>query len=176
MGDFCVALALVEGQIDSSDGEAVFEIQGNEGDLLNLRIVAAQLVAFGDGQRQPFTLSVENEYGYLIDYYGVGALNTRGNMRSDPQIYDLRLPENGNFYVTVSWSMNSSPRNYELLIYRFDGPFLLGDINSDQAVDFRDIVPFIAAVSSGEFTKVADINEDGSVDFSDITPFIRLVN
>lgn len=53
------------------------------------------------------------------------------------------------------------------------GPdFLLADVNRDGAVNFFDIAPFIALLSSGEFQAEADVNQDGFVDFLDIAPFI----
>ena len=53
---------------------------------------------------------------------------------------------------------------------------LLGDVNRDEMVDFRDISPFIALLSNLEFQAEADINEDGSVDFRDIVPFIGVLS
>jgi CSLREA domain-containing protein len=54
--------------------------------------------------------------------------------------------------------------------------FLLGDVNQSGAVDFLDISPFIAVLSSGEFLDEADINRDGTVDFLDISPFITVLS
>ena len=53
---------------------------------------------------------------------------------------------------------------------------LLGDINLDGAVDFSDISPFIAVLSSGGFQAEADIDVSGMVDFSDISPFIAILS
>jgi len=47
-----------------------------------------------------------------------------------------------------------------------------GDINLDGVVDFSDIPPFIALLSSGDYQAEADLNFDDVVDFSDIAPFI----
>jgi len=53
---------------------------------------------------------------------------------------------------------------------------LLGDVNRDRMVDFRDIVPFIALLSNGGiFQAEADIDGCGKVDFMDIVPFIRVL-
>ena len=54
-------------------------------------------------------------------------------------------------------------------------PFLLGDINGDGVVNFLDITPFIALITTGEDQAEADINGDGNVNFLDITPFIALL-
>ena len=53
---------------------------------------------------------------------------------------------------------------------------LLGDVNFDGAVNFLDITPFIAALSSGNYLFEADTNQDNSVNFLDITPFIALLS
>ncbi len=64
-------------------------------------------------------------------------------------------------------------------------PFLRGDVNCDGLVDFRDINPFILAVTDWRLYALrypdcpitnADINEDGWVNFGDINPFIRLLS
>ena len=57
-----------------------------------------------------------------------------------------------------------------------DAPFLLGDVNRDGTVDFLDIGPFIALLSSGTFQLEADIDGSGVVDFLDIGPFISLLS
>ena len=49
---------------------------------------------------------------------------------------------------------------------------LLGDVNRDGAVDFFDISPFIAVLSSSGFQDEADVNQDGVVNFLDINHFI----
>ena len=53
---------------------------------------------------------------------------------------------------------------------------LIGDVNMSGSIDFSDIAPFIAVLSSGEFLCEADINEDLVVDFADIAPFIALLS
>ena len=52
---------------------------------------------------------------------------------------------------------------------------VLGDVNTDGAVDFLDISPFITALTSGGIQCEADINEDGAVNFLDISPFIAIL-
>jgi hypothetical protein len=57
---------------------------------------------------------------------------------------------------------------------------LVGDVNCDGTLDFRDINPFVAVLSGptgvpGCPTSNADINQDGSVDFADINPFVDLM-
>ena len=52
---------------------------------------------------------------------------------------------------------------------------LLGDVNLDNSVNFLDISPFIALLSSGEFQAEADIDGNGFVNFLDISPFIGIL-
>ena len=53
---------------------------------------------------------------------------------------------------------------------------LLGDVSLSGTVDFLDIAPFIAVLSSGGDQAEADCNEDGMVDFLDIAPFIAILS
>ena len=55
-------------------------------------------------------------------------------------------------------------------------PFLLGDVNTDETVDFGDIAPFINILSTMGFSEEADINGDDVVNFSDIAPFIGILS
>ena len=57
-----------------------------------------------------------------------------------------------------------------------DVALLLGDVNRSGTVDFLDIAPFIALLSSGGFQIEADIDENESVDFLDIAPFIAILS
>ncbi len=50
-----------------------------------------------------------------------------------------------------------------------------GDVDTDGDVDFSDIVPFIAALQSGEFRAGADCNCDGVINFADIPAFISIL-
>ena len=55
---------------------------------------------------------------------------------------------------------------------------LLGDANCDGEVNFGDIGPFIALLSSNgeEFKPEADINQDAEISFADIPPFITILS
>ena len=54
-------------------------------------------------------------------------------------------------------------------------PVTLGDVNCDGEVNFGDIAPFIALLSSGGFKDQADVDVSGEVDFADIAPFIAIL-
>ena len=56
-----------------------------------------------------------------------------------------------------------------------DPGVLLGDANCDKTVDFLDIAPFIAILTSGDFKAEADIDGSLAVDFLDIAPFIAIL-
>ena len=58
------------------------------------------------------------------------------------------------------------------LRFRDGTAVLLGDVDLSGAVDFADISPFIALLSSQTFQEEADLDESGMVDFADIAPFI----
>ena len=53
---------------------------------------------------------------------------------------------------------------------------LLGDVNLSGTIDFSDLSPFLALLSSGGFQAEADINRNGTVDFSDISPFLAILS
>jgi len=53
--------------------------------------------------------------------------------------------------------------------------FVVGDVSGDGVVNFLDITPFIAVLTTMDFQNEADINRDGMINFLDITPFIALL-
>ena len=61
------------------------------------------------------------------------------------------------------------------LTVTFTPELQLGDVNQDGIVNFLDISPFIAILSSGGFQAGADTNQDGAVNFLDISPLIALL-
>ena len=88
--------------------------------------------------------------------------------------------QTGTFTAVVSDAENDDPLEFQIIATGIsdDQPVstLLGDINLDGAVDFSDISPFIAVLSSGGFQAEADIDVSGMVDFSDISPFIAILS
>ena len=55
-------------------------------------------------------------------------------------------------------------------------PVILGDVNRDGVVDFLDIAPLIAVLSSQTYQTEADIDQNQVVNFLDITPFIGVLS
>ena len=53
---------------------------------------------------------------------------------------------------------------------------VLGDVDLSGTVNFFDIAPLIAVLSSDGFQAEADVNQDGSVNFFDISPFIAILS
>lgn len=55
-------------------------------------------------------------------------------------------------------------------------PTLMGDVDMNGVVNFLDISPFIALLSSVGFQAEADFNQNGVVDFLDIAAFIAVLS
>ena len=91
----------------------------------------------------------------------------------------LALDENGNTLTTDQRGdarIQSGTVDIGAVEFDANGPFLLGDVNQDDVVDFSDISPFIDLLSSGNFLREADIDRNGVVDFGDISLFIDLLS
>ena len=56
-----------------------------------------------------------------------------------------------------------------------DTDVLVGDVNCDGSIDLLDVAPFVALVTTGDFSEKADINADGNVDLLDVAPFVTLL-
>jgi len=70
---------------------------------------------------------------------------------------------------------SSTFSDFQIAVTSFETT-LRGDVNCDGEVNFLDITPFIALLSSGEFKAEADVNQSGEVDFLDIVPFIAILS
>ena len=58
----------------------------------------------------------------------------------------------------------------------FQTDTLLGDVSLNNTVNFSDIGPFIAVLSSGGYQAEADMDQNGFVNFLDISPFIAVLS
>ena len=81
----------------------------------------------------------------------------------------------------IAVSFDGNPVGSPMLVIDFTppttpAPVLLGDVNLDGEVNFSDISPFIALLSSETFQDEGDIDRNDSVDFLDISPFIGLLS
>lgn len=89
---------------------------------------------------------------------------------------DIALDVEGVRYVRATFAGSNNQVDFNNM--GFTGivtevvPVLLGDVNTDGVVNFFDIAPFIALLSTETFQIEADMNQNGIVSFSDIAPFI----
>ncbi len=119
----------------------------------------------------------ENYFGYT--FFGTEDI--------DQDILPVLGASNGNFTPPLGpgdytfWlNEGTHPRDY-VLRFVFIYP---GDMNCDGVVDFGDINPFVAAMTSAEEYQTlypectienGDVNGDGEVDFGDINSFVALL-
>ena len=83
--------------------------------------------------------------------------------------------------LTLSYNTNGGPEpmaidNVSVTSGDVGSPFVPGDATCDGVVDFLDIAPFIALLTTGGFKAQADIDGSEVVDFLDIAPFIAILN
>ena len=94
-----------------------------------------------------------------------------GSGTEDRTISSISFSQNGiNDAGTLVFGLNFTDGSEGIFTANFS--VLLGDVNLDGSVDFRDIAPFVGVLASRGFQAEADINEDGEVNFFDISPFI----
>ena len=77
--------------------------------------------------------------------------------------------------VTIPLGISLNPSFGSATVTVVPATTLLGDINLDGAVDFLDIIPFIAILSSQSFQEEADLDENGEVNFLDLIPFVDIL-
>lgn len=131
-------------------------------DGVSLNLVAHKGGVLDVDQRSDFEdLRTVSEIGAVFGSAGEGrnmsALNNRGEL-----LFRLEFTDGtSGIFVASSGTERTSG--------------LLGDVNTDGAVDFGDIAPFIAVLSSGRFQFEADTDGNTVVNFSDIPPFISIL-
>ena len=101
------------------------------------------------------------------------------NFRDNTEIIHEENVPAGEYTIIVTHKseLQSGAQDFSMVIngIQVEPPFVVGDVNSDGTVSFLDIAPFIAILSSGEYSVQADVNDDDSVNFLDIAPFIALL-
>jgi len=128
----------------------------------SLNVIAHEGGLFDVDQRDDFEdLRTVSEIGAVFGSAGEGrnssALNNRGEL-----LFRLEFTDGtSGIFVASSGTERTSG--------------LLGDVNTDGAVDFGDIAPFIAVLSSERFQFEADTDGNTVVNFSDIPPFISIL-
>ena len=174
-GDLFASLAVVEGSLDGDlDSGDFYRIEAEAGDILNLAVISSALDRLSAIDSVNPTLSVFDDSGNLVDYYGSPAFNSDEIETTDSVIFDLILEEAGNYFISVGSTFDNTGL-YELFVYRFDGNGILGDANMDGVVDLLDVAAFVDLIINGGFSVQADVNQDGAVDLLDVDPFVGLL-
>ena len=99
-------------------------------------------------------------------------------IRSDNGNEGLYNLPNENQNLANGFLTATEQENFDLLNRKLDAILtdsLLGDVSLNGVVDFSDISPFIARLSSGVYQLEADCDRSGAVDFSDIPRFIEIL-
>jgi hypothetical protein len=130
----------------------------------------------------PFEGAAYHEYTFISFDLQTYSLYTDAQL-SHVGIFDTQSPDWG-----VTWGDGaigaSSLSEWRYVRYGIVTLPLGGDVNCDGTVDFRDINPFVQALTDGDayqnaypgcWPENSDINGDGSVDFGDINPFVELL-
>ena len=141
--------------------------EGNFGNQLIFESTATQRI-------REITLFVDNQLLLEGDFTTFEMLNSQLGATdlfySNGEVTELITAANVDDLLTIDF--NSETGFTRITAF---SPVLLGDVNSDQTVDFLDISPFIALLSAGEFQAEADVDQNGEVDFLDITAFISVL-
>ena len=128
-------------------------------------------------------VQADDSFDVLVD--GVAVLQTTGDGAFLDDLGGLSgfmIPAGSEITFAVGGILNSTVSGLPSTSIRIEtftveivGSTLLGDVNLDGAVNFLDISPFIAVLSSNEFQAEADVDNSGAVDFLDISPFIAIL-
>ena len=200
--DFLVDAITITGNVDSSAGD-FFSFQAEAGDVLYVEgisgildpdVAGTSLGRFSDSIAA--RVQVFDEEGNLLDYFGDDASNSLGTEGIDSVLFDVLIPETGNYFVSIDGGGTSEQGfdldgdgadditmnladdtpavgDYELFIYTFGvdtGVRALseGDFNGDGSVDALDLVMFRESLGSEvEIGSGADGNANGIVDPED---------
>jgi hypothetical protein len=128
-----------------------------------------------------------NGFAYFGNVFVDGA-SARGGVadaKNNVEQVHLTAPVVGDWQVRVDApAVNVGAQGYAVVITGQVGPSAKGDLNCDSVVDFRDINPFVLALSDPTgYAQTypncqllnADVNGDTVVDFRDINPFVALL-
>ena len=110
----------------------------------------------------------QGELGEIIDGRTYLAPDGDNNLLPSDIIPLVITPGESSFRI-----LRIEPQSVAVVTFSLaDEAVLLGDINLDGFVNFLDIAPFIARLTSGVYQIEADVDQSGTVGFLDITGFI----
>ena len=124
----------------------------------------SQYTVTGDGDAQTLTLATQDNATETSLFSGI-APNSNGVITID-LVSDNTTDLTGRGFAVLN----------TLVVNTASEPVLLGDVDRSGMVNFADISPFIALLSTGDFQDEADIDRNGLVNFSDISPFIAILS
>ena len=198
LGDFDVDALVVTGSLDTFGENDFYRIEGVAGAVLNLEVIS-EVISERLGNTIDSQLSVLDESGNEVDYFGEPAFNDDEFESFDSILIDLVLPEDGTYFIQVQAFGLMDTGNYELFITQFNGegvereeeeeeeeeepdPDLAGDFDVDGDVDIADIdfyVGLIESPATGDLAQL-DLDGDGLITFSDleihVTSFVQTSN
>ena len=159
--------APVSTAFDFDDGDVItFEVS----DVTN-GFTFEGFINFGSGQTAPGGIE-----GFFIgDIADPFLRDVDNNGDTDPR-FGIALPGVQSGPAITFTSVGTVNLRGVALRFSNDPAVLLGDVDLSGFVDFADISPFIALLSSQTFQEEADLDESGVVDFADIAPFIMALS
>ena len=136
-------------------------------------VVITSIDFFGIGGDEIVTATISGIGPGTFDFPSVPG----GDVYADPFGAGVMIPAGTDIVFTLAGDGDND--RYGFSVIEVDTasapPCLLGDVNMSGNVDFADIAPFIAILSSNGFECEADVNVSGTVDFADIAPFIAIL-
>lgn len=135
-------------------------------------VTAAQSVAPGSGWVTLIFPLRESDLSNTDEFGGVGF---------DPavalsDVQQIRLIDNNDPFDLFRGRTDSDGYILDNIGTLIEPTALKGDVDLSGVVNFLDISPFIAVLSSGDFQAEADCDCDGLVNFLDIAPFIQILS
>ena len=136
----------------------------------------------------------ESEDGYTFNVFGLGEVfggsvdlavgeafegTVNFDLFHDSFFFETRHCLEPGMTFDVFWGRESGQGAFQssgVTVATPPAPTILGDVNTDGAVDFLDIPSFIAVLQSGEFQAEADCDQNEEVNFADIVPFIDILS
>ena len=178
LGDFDVDALVVIGSLSTAGQSDVYRIEAQAGDLLNIEVISEAIAERLANTIDP-QVTVFDQGGSVIDYYGVSAFNDDEFETFDSILIDLVLPEDGAYFIQINAFDSNDTGSYELFVNRFNGiaeAALKGDFDGDNDVDIADIDFYVGNIGSeatGELAQL-DLDGDGQVTLDDLETHVTV--